>query len=119
MQAIRVQLALSILAFAAFSGCGPSLDAEYRQIRGLLDREQYDLALPRAEKALARTARRRDARDLWRFRLLKAEITMGQRLSEKTLALLESYGQPPAGPEWEEVRARLLLVQGRASQLLR
>jgi CHAT domain-containing protein/Tfp pilus assembly protein PilF len=119
MQAIRVQFALTVLAFTAFRGSGPSLDAEFRDIGGLLSREQYDLALPRADKALARAEHTGNVSDVWRFRLLKAEIVIGQRLAEKTLALLDSFGQLPAGPEWEEARARLLLLRGRACYSLK
>ena len=51
---------------------------------------------------------------MWRFRLLKAEIQIGGRLAAKTLVLLDGFGEPPPTPEWNGVRAHLLLLRGRA-----
>ena len=65
-------------------------------------REQYNLALPIAERALARAERTANQSEAWRFRLLKADIVIGQRQSAKTLALLDSYGNTPNGSEWAE-----------------
>jgi CHAT domain-containing protein/tetratricopeptide (TPR) repeat protein len=114
----RCLLALTIIIFAACRSSVISLDAEFHQAQDLLSQERYELALPRAEEGLARAQRIGVEADLWRFRLLKADIQMGQRLAAKTLVLLDEFGEPPAGPEWNEVRAHLLLLRGRGSYTL-
>jgi CHAT domain-containing protein/Tfp pilus assembly protein PilF len=111
---MRIVSALAFLAIAACPSRGPSLDDEFRSARKLLVREQYNLALPIAERALARAERTANQSEAWRFRLLKADIVIGQRQSAKTLALLDSYGNTPNGSEWAEVRAHALLLRGRA-----
>lgn len=111
---MRVLLALTVLAFAACRSSVHSLDAEFREVRSLLPGEQYALALPKAEAGLSHAERSGNLADLWRFRLLKADILIGQRLAAKTLALLDGWGEPPAGPGWTEIRAHLLLLRGRA-----
>ena len=115
---MRIWVALTVLAFAACRSSVHSFDAEFREARSLLPSEQYGLALPKAEAGLSRAERSGSPSDLWRFRLLKADILIGQRLAAKTLALLDSFGEPPAGPEWAEVRGHLLLLRGRASYSL-
>jgi CHAT domain-containing protein/Tfp pilus assembly protein PilF len=114
----RILLGLSALLLSTCNSRVPSVDAEFRDIQSLLSHEQYDLAMPKAEQCLTRAEHRRNATELWRFRLLKAEIQIGQRLAARTLALLDEYGEPPAGAEWGETRARLLLLRGRASYTL-
>lgn len=114
----RVLLALSVLAFAACRSSVHSLDAEFRDARGLLTREQYDLALSKAEAGLSRAQRSGNLAEVWRFRLLKADALIGKRQAAKTVVLLDAYGEPPPGPEWIETRARLLLLRGRASYSL-
>ena len=115
---MRVLLVFLVLAFAACRSGVQSLDAEFRDTRSLLNGEQYDLALPKAEAGLSRAERGGDPTVAWRFRLLKADILTGKRQAAKTLALLDAYGEPPLGPEWSEVRAHLLLLRGRAAYSL-
>lgn len=115
---MRLWVALTVLAFTACRSGVQSLDAEFREARSLLPGEQFALALPKAEAGLARAERIGNPAILWRFRLLKADILIGQRLAAKTLALLDSFGEPPAGTEWAEVRAHLLLLRGRAAYSL-
>ena len=115
---MRVWVVLTLLAFAACRSGVQSLDAELREARNLLPSEQFSLALPKAEAGLARAERIGNPAMLWRFRLLKADILIGQRLAAKTLALVESFGEPPAGTEWAAVRAHLLLLRGRAAYSL-
>jgi len=112
---MRVLLAIAVMALIACGSSVPSLDAEFRDGRSLLRREQYDLALRKALDGLSAAERSGNQTDLWRFRLLRADILMGQSRAEKTLVLLDGYGKPPAGSEWAEVRAHLLLLRGRAS----
>jgi CHAT domain-containing protein len=110
-----VLLALTLLALAACRSSVRSLDTEFREAQSLLSGEQYDLALPKAEEGLSHAERSGNTAELWRFRLLKADIQMGQRLAARTLALLDGFGEPPATPEWNEVHAHLLLLRGRCS----
>jgi CHAT domain-containing protein len=111
---MRVLSALTLVALSACQSGLPSLGDEYYSAQGLLVREQYNLALPIVERALVRAERAGDQRESWRFRLLKADIVIGQRQSAKTLALLDSYGDPPGGPQWAEIRSHGLLLRGRA-----
>jgi tetratricopeptide (TPR) repeat protein len=111
---MRLVPALAIVSLAACRSRVPSLDDEFGSARALLQHEQYSLALPVAERALARAERDGNSLDKWRFRLLKADIMIGQRQSAKTLSLLNSYGEPPAEPKLVEARAHYLLLRGRA-----
>lgn len=116
--ALRVPLALTILFGTACRHNAPTLDSEFRDIQRLLSAEQYDTALPRAEVALTRAQASGEAKELWRFRLLEADILIGRRAAAKTLAAIEGFGDPPPGSDWDEVRAHLLLLRGRASYVL-
>jgi len=111
---MRILFALILLALTACRSKVPSLDDEYRSARELLVREQYSVALPIAERALARAEQAGNQQEVWRFRLLTADIVIGERQSAKTLSLLDGYGNPPRGPEWAEVGAHGLLLRGRA-----
>jgi CHAT domain-containing protein/Tfp pilus assembly protein PilF len=111
---MRVLIGLLVFLLAACRSGPPSLDADFRAARNLLLTEQYDLALPIAERDLDDAAHNGQPKDLWRFRLLKADILTGQRQSAQTLSVLESWGDPPAGSDWAELRARFLLLRGRA-----
>src|SRR5579871_5356120 len=115
---MRVLLAVTVLVLAACRSAAPTLDADYRTAEGLLASEQYDAASAKTGQALARAEQVAKPEEIWRFRLLKAEILIGQRQAAKALALLNGYGDPPAGSEWDETRARLLLLRGRASYTL-
>src|SRR5271154_4349078 len=99
---MRALTAFALLTLAACRSSVPSLEDEYRSARDLLLREQYNLALPIAARALARAEQSGNPADSWRLRLLKADIVIGQRQSAKTLALLDSYGDPPSKPELAE-----------------
>ena len=111
---MRVLIALCAFTFTACRSSGPSLDAEYRAAQNLLVTERYDQALARTNQALIQAERSPQASDRWRFRLLKADIMIGQRQSAQTLAILDGYGDTPSGPDWTEVRAHILLLRGRA-----
>ncbi|HMD48999.1 MAG TPA: CHAT domain-containing tetratricopeptide repeat protein, partial [Bryobacteraceae bacterium] len=111
---MRACLGLLVLLFAACGRGTPSLDADFRTIRNLLLTERYDLALPITERDLNYCERSGQTRDVWRFRLLKADILIGKRQSAQTLSVLDAFGDPPAGAEWAETRAHLLLLKGRA-----
>ena len=89
---MRVPVALTLLVLAACRSSVPSLDAEFLEARSLLPGEQYDLALPKAEAGLSRAERSGNPAEIWRFRLLKADILIGKRLAAKTLALLDGFG---------------------------
>ena len=111
---MRVFLGLLVFWLAACRSRAPSLDEDFRAARNLLLTEQYDLALPITDRALVRAEGSGKPADRWRFGLLKADILIGQRQSAKTLALLDSFGHTPSGPEWAEVRAHALVVRARA-----
>jgi hypothetical protein len=81
----RVQFALAFFVLAACQTRVPSLESEYRAVRTLVAGERYDLALPKAEAGLARAEQTGSDKDRWRFRLLKADILIGQRFSAKAL----------------------------------
>ena len=110
---MRVFLGMLVFLLAA---CGSRrlLEADFRAARNLLLTEQYDRALAIAERDLGYAEHSNQLRDLWRFRLLKADILIGKRQSAQTLSVLETYGEPPAGQEWAETRAHFLMLRGRA-----
>ena len=111
----RVLPALFVLALAGCRTSVNSLDHDFREAQHLLlPREQYGLALTKAEAGLSRAERMAGQADVWRFRLLKADILIGRRLAQETIALLDKYGEPPSGPDWNEVRAHILLLRGRS-----
>ena len=105
--------ALLAIALLALSGCANkigSFGAEYGRIRGLLQSEQYSTAIVRIDAALRRAQRSSDARNLWRFRLLKAEALLDERRLPEAAAVLAA--DPPDGPGWAEYRARALFLKG-------
>ena len=111
---MRRLAALTVVMLASCRHGAPSLDAEYQEARSLLSSERYDAALPKADEGLRRAERSGTEAERWRFRLLKGDILIGQRSSAKALAHINQYAAPPAGTEWVETRARVLLLRGRA-----
>ncbi len=108
-------LIASLLATGCASNSG-SFDAEYGQIRTLLQSEQYAVAEKRIDAILQQAEGLPDARVHWRFRLLKAETLLGERRLSDAAALLNS--DPPNGPGWTEYRARTLLLRGTTDYYL-
>ena len=111
----------ALLVFtAALTACGPagSLDQRATQAESLLRRERYNEALPMARAGLSEAERANAERDLWRFRLVVAEGLIGKRMLPEALSALAGYSSPPAGHDWDAVRARLLLLKGQASYIL-
>jgi CHAT domain-containing protein len=96
----------------------PTLDSAYQEATNLYNVERFDDALPKVDQGLARAERNGTERQRWQFRLLKADLLIGQRERAKTLELLNQYGEPPATAEWDAVRGHLLLLKGRASSEL-
>ncbi len=110
---MRFLLCLAAVALAGCANNPVTLDTEYRETTALLWAERYDLALRKAAEALQQAERRGDPRATWRFRLLKAEVLLGQRQALAAGAVLSS--DPPGGPEWTEYRGRALLLKERAA----
>ena len=108
-----VLLSLVVLTLAGCAARSGSLEAEYRSARNLFQVEQYSSALSKAEEGLQQAERQHNATLAWRFRLLKAEILLGQRRASAAAAILSS--DPPDGPAWAESRGWLLLLRGRAA----
>ena len=102
-----------MLALAGCAGHRGVLKGEYEDARKLLQSEQYSAGLTEAEDGLRKAERKHDAAFLWRFRLLKAELLLGQRQASSAAAVLKN--EPPDGPEWAECRGWRLLLQGRAA----
>ncbi len=106
---------VSIVATLAACGRGVTApDADLQYVRSLVTSERYDLALREAEDGLHRAERNGADADRWRFRVLVAEILIGKRREGEALSRLNGYGEPPAGMEWAEIRAQLLLLRVRA-----
>lgn len=110
----KILIALIVATLTACGHGGAPLDAEFRYARSLVTREQYDLAMRKAEDDLHRAERSGSDADRWRFRVLMAEILIAKRRERQALSRLNEYGEPPAGMEWAEVRAQLLLLRVRA-----
>lgn len=110
-------LSLPLLPLAACRSNAAILNDEFRATQDLLSTERYDLALPKAEDGLSRAERTGNSAFKWRFRLLKAEILVGQRKKKEALSLLDGYGEPPAGVQWAESRGRSFLLRGAALYL--
>ena len=109
---MRLRLALVTLVIAGCASRG-SFDAEYREARSRFEAEQYSPALSKVENGLQRAENQHDPSAAWRFRLLKAEIMLGQRRAVDADAVLSN--DPPDGPTWAEDRGWRLLLQGRAA----
>ncbi|MCU1329831.1 MAG: Tetratricopeptide 2 repeat protein [Bryobacterales bacterium] len=104
-----------VLVLAAMS-CGrrsPSLDAELAEAQRLLYSERFDLAFSKATSGLERAEKSGAQAHRWRFRLTLLDVLLGQRRLEDAEAFLRGVGEVPHGPEWAEVRGRLLLARGR------
>src|SRR5579884_3655394 len=101
---MRILLLIASLLAAGCASSSGSFDADYGQIRTLLQSEQYALAEKRIDATLQQAEGLPDARVHWRFRLLKAETLLGERRLSEAAALLRS--DPPDGPGWTEYRAR-------------
>jgi CHAT domain-containing protein/tetratricopeptide (TPR) repeat protein len=111
---MRLTLALSLVLFLA--GCGDragTLDSELQETRRLMNSEQYTLAETRAESGMRLAAQHDDGSALWRFRLLHVDSLLGQRKTDEARAQVAKYGEPPAAKDWDEIRGRLALAQGR------
>src|SRR5690348_8319939 len=113
---MRVALAIASLILAGCANNGGSLEAEYRHSRSLLQSEQYSLALGEVDTALRKIKGHADARELWRFRLLQAEVLLADRRVSEAGAILGS--DLPEGPDWAEYRARALLIKGTTAYFL-
>ena len=113
---MRTLLALALLVWSGCANRVASFDAEYVGIRGLLQSEQYGSAISRIDSALRRAQRSSDARNLWRFRLLKAEALLDERRLPEVSALLSV--DPPNGRAWAEYRARTLFLRGTTAYFL-
>ena len=111
-------LSASVLQVAGGRGSIESIDDEFANAWKLNRSEQFDVALPKTEEGLRRAERAGNALLVWRFRLLKVEILRGQRKTRASLSALDSYGEPPAGAEWAEIRTRAFLDRGFALYLL-
>lgn len=110
---MRVPLALVVLALAGCAGNSGSLNAEYRSARKLFESERYPLALSTAEDGLHRADRQHNLALVCQFRLLKAEVLLGQRRASSAASVLSS--DPPGGETWAECRGWTLLLRGRAA----
>jgi len=113
---MRVALAIASLFLAGCARHADSIDEQYRHSRGLLQSEQYDLALNRIDDALRREQGNPDLRVRWRFLLLKAETLLAERRAADANTLL--VGDPPDGSAWTEYRARAALLRGTAAYFL-
>src|SRR5581483_5161078 len=113
---MRVALAIASLFLAGCARHADSIDEQYRHSRGLLQSEQYDLALNRIDDALRREQGNPDLRVRWRFLLLKAETLLAERRAADANTLL--VGDPPDGSAWTEDRARAALLRGTAAYFL-
>src|SRR5271166_3458535 len=82
-------LSLPVLSLAACRRNVGSLDDEFLNARSLLRSELYDLALAKAEEGLNAAERTHNTIFKWRFRLIKVEILLGQRLPGPALNLLD------------------------------
>jgi len=115
---MRLSLWFVILALASSRSNVASLDDQYRNANDLLHGEQYDVALARIGDSLSQAEQSGDPRIQWRFRLLKAEILLGQRLASQALAVLDGHGDIPDAPDWAEQKGRALVLRGQALYLL-
>lgn len=91
---------------------------EYVEARNLLRGERFELASRKVDDGIRRARSGGDAQLTWRFRLLNVEILLGQRLAGRALKALDTYGEPPNGSEWDEVRGRDFLLRGQAAYTL-
>jgi len=115
---MRFAITLALFILAACRSGVPTLDSVYQEAANLCNVERFDDALPKVDQGLARAERDGTEKQRWQFRLLKADLLIGQRERAKALKLLNQYGEPPAAAEWAEVRGHLLLLKGRASSEL-
>lgn len=110
---MRVALSLLLLVLAGCVERAPSLDAEYRAAENSLHSEQYQAAFSQSESGWRRAARQGDRAAFVRFRLLQAEVLLGERQASAALAALNA---PPAlSPESVEQQGREQLLRGRAA----
>ena len=104
----RVLATLSILTLAGCRRGGTQTDPDLCQHgHELLRGEHYVSLLARVERALPHVAR--GSRCDWELRLLRVEILVEQRETERARKVL--YLEPLAGPPWAELRARYRLCQ--------
>jgi type IV pilus biogenesis protein CpaD/CtpE len=83
---MRVLLSLAAVTLAGCANNSSTTDAKYRETTALLWAERYDVALRKADEALRQAERNGDPRVTWRFRLLKAEVLLGERQSAAAVA---------------------------------
>jgi CHAT domain-containing protein/Tfp pilus assembly protein PilF len=86
-----------------------SADTTYEKATLLLRRGNLSEALAEAEKGVAGWQNQPDSADYWKYRILKAEVTVSQGRSKDALALLETA--PPAGEEFTKVVSRFRIVK--------
>lgn len=112
--------ATACLVLLLQAGCArhASFDPESASRRGLLLRERGDLAaaLAIADDGLSRYQDQPDSPWYWSFRLLKAEVLLGERDTTRAATVLPD----PAAtlPQASELRTRLLIDQGWLSYAL-
>jgi CHAT domain-containing protein len=110
---MRVLLSLAAVTLAGCANNSSTTDAKYRETTALLWAERYDVALRKVDEALRQAERNGNPRLTWRFRLLKAEVLLGERQSAAAVAVLSS--DLPGGPDWAEYRGRALVLKERAA----
>ncbi len=106
-----------LLILLSVAGCGRQRAAApeevYAQGQRLLRQDDAPRALAVAGQGLSQAEKRGDALWVWKFRLLKAEVLLGQGNAAPAVKLLT--GDMPAAPAFDELRGRQLLDLGWAA----
>lgn len=109
-----------LLMLVSFAGCRRQRTAApqqvYSQAQVLLRQDDPPRALAAADQGLRLAEKRGDALFAWKFRLLKAEVLLGQGSAADAARLLE--GDMPAAPAFDELRGRRLMDLGWAAYLV-
>lgn len=112
-------LLLAALMLAGCSKAPESFDNDLKAAHQWLSKEQFGLVSSHADEWLRLARERHDLRAEWRFRLLKAEASLGQeKSSEQVLKLLTGAGEMPSGDDWAGDRAQWLILRARATYSL-
>ena len=109
---MRVSIAIAALVLIGCSHDSASLGSEYQAAARLLRAEKYGSALEKIEDGIRRTGRAPDSYQLWRFRLLKADLLLAQRRTAEASVILEA-----GSPQRSDLEAKALLLRGFAAYL--